>query len=340
MAPRSEALRLSDAWRALGGLPGENGWRSTHLATVGPCRVLAARHMPDDREALLLGFQDVRLPSASDLPSGKGFLVQAVKDPALPGLSLIALARQPGAKLDLFEAMAQDLVSLLWDEAGASDARVVVDRVIARIRAWQEFMLRDRGGLLSEEDEIGLHGELHILMELMDRFRDAAAAVTAWEGPLRGLHDFALPVGAIEVKSTAAAVGFRATIASLDQLDPAIRSPLHLAAVRLADDASGSTLPERASKAWERISESSLTAAQAFSLRMLRAGYIEAMAGHYTRRLQVTDVRLFAISAAFPALTARSVPPGVVSACYVTDLDVVGLLATSLADIFHDAGLP
>jgi hypothetical protein len=340
MAARNDPLRLADAWQALGGLSGDSGWRSIHLASIGPCRVLAARRMPEDREALLLGFRDARLPLMSELPSGKGFLVEVVRDAALPGVALIALARQQGGRLDLFEAMAQDLVSVLRSEEGSADAQLVAGRVVQRIRAWQDFMLRDRAGILGDEEEIGLHGELHILIELIDSLGDAAKAVECWEGPLRGLHDFALPSGAMEVKSTASPVGFRATVSSLGQLDPAIRSPLHVAAVRFADEASGRTLPERVSLVRGRMAEAPDAAVQAFSLRLLRSGYVDAFAESYARRLKMADVRLFAVSGAFPALTVRSVPTGVVSARYVIDLDAVALPSVSLADVLQNAGPP
>jgi hypothetical protein len=332
-------LRLADAWKALNGLSGDHGWRSTHLATIGPSRVLAARQMPGNREALLLGFQNIRLSPASELPSGKGFLVETLRDPSMPTLAMLALSRQPGASLGLFEAMAHDLVSLLFLEEHEVDALVVVSRVIERIRAWQDFMLRDRSGVLDEEDEVGLHGELYILSDLIEELGDANVAVDAWKGPLHGLHDFILPIGAIEVKSTVSTTGFRATVSSLDQLDPAVRSPLHVAAVRLVDDATGATLPERIAMIRQRTLAAPL-AAQAFSMRLLRFGYIDAMAAHYTRRLRVADVRLFAVSGAFPVLTFRSVPAGVVSARYIIDLDAVALPATSLADVLRCAGSP
>jgi hypothetical protein len=156
---------------------------------------------------------------------------------------------------------------------------------------------------------------------------------------MRGLHDFALPVGAIEVKASIAAAGFRAAISSLDQLDPAVRSPLHLAAVRLTDEAAGMTLTDRVASARERLSGSP-AAASGFSLRLLRYGYIEAMAAHYTRRLQIGDVRLFEIAGGFPALTFRTVPRGVVSASYVIDLDVTDLVSVTLPDVLQDARPP
>lgn len=338
MAPRSDPLGLAEAWRALAGLEGEAGWRSTHLTSAGSCRIMAARCMPDDREGLLLGFEDVRPPSGSDLPSGRGFHVEVVRDPALPRVVLVALARQVGAQLDLFGAMAQDLIAAIQADGGA-EARIVMARVIARIRAWQDFMQTERSRILSHDDEVGLHGELHILMELVEHFHDAVAVIDAWEGPLRGLHDFALRVGAIEVKSSAATVGFRAVVSSLDQLDHALRSPLHVAAVRLADDATGLTLPERIAVVQERLSGSA-GAAAGFSLRLLRCGYIDGMAAHYVRRLKVNDVRLFAVTETFPAVTARTVPPAVLSASYVIDLDALGPPSISLSDVLQDVGSP
>ena len=332
----SDAIRLADAWRVLSGLTGTEGWRSTYLATIGISRVLAARRMPDDMEAVLLGFPGIRLPDRANLPSGRGFLVEAIKTFPLPGLAFVALSRQPGARLDLFETMAQDVVSALREEEATDNARVVLARMLERVRAWQEFMARERGGVLDEEGEIGLHGELHVLLELVDRFPDAVTAVNAWQGPVRGLHDFALPIGSLEVKSTTAPVGFRATIAALDQLDPAVRSPLHVAAVRLAEHAAGLTLAERVAQMRERLTAASQAALQTFSLRVLQAGFIEAMAPSYTRRFQVSDVRLLPVAGSFPMLTARTVPRGVVSARYVIDLDAADLLVVSFAEVLHD----
>lgn len=317
---------------------GNEGWRSTYLANIGISRVLAGRRMPEDTEALLLGFPGIRLSDKAALPSGRGFLVEVIQDPILPGLAFVALSRQPGARLNLFEIMAQDVVSVLREEEATNDARIILARMLERIRAWQEFMARDRGGVLDEEDEIGLHGELHTLLELVDRFPDAVMAVNAWQGPIRGLHDFVLPLGALEVKSTTAPTGFRATISALDQMDPAVQSPLHLVAVRLVEHAAGITLVERVALVRERVSRVSPSALQTFSLRVLQAGFIEAMAGHYTRRFQVSDVRLFPVAGSFPMLTIRSVPRGVISARYVIDLDAVDLPVVTFNDILHDVG--
>jgi hypothetical protein len=338
MAPQSDGVRLAEAWRALAGDAGSPGWRIVHLVQLGKVAVLAGRQKPDDREALLIGFHQARLPAPSQLPASRGFSVEATRHPTLPDLLLLALTRQQGARSDLFEAMAQDLIALLAD-ALHDDEQTVADAVLARIRAWQDFMSYQRAGILSEDEEIGLHGELIVLERLLAALPDSVAVVDMWQGPLRGLHDFMLPVGALETKATTAAKGFRATIGSLEQLDLAIRSPIYLSAVRLAGSDAGSTLPQRVAQLRALLTAWSGEAAQSFSSRLLRAGYVDAFADRYTRRLIVSDLRWIEVSGDFPLLTAASVPRGVVSARYVIDLDVLPLPTTSLTTILEAAGL-
>jgi hypothetical protein len=338
MARRSDAVRLAEAWRALAGDAGGSGWQTVHLLQLGEVAILAGRQKPDDREALLVGFRHARLPLPSQLPAGRGFSVDATRHPSVPNLLLLALTRQEGARTDLFEAMAEDLIALRAD-ALHEDEQTVADAVVARIRAWQDFMSYPRAGILSEDEEIGLHGELVVLERLLAALPDSAAVVDMWQGPLRGLHDFMLPVGALEAKATTSATGFRATIGSLEQLDLSIRSPIYLAAVRLAASNAGSTLPQRAAQLQALLTRCGGHAGQSFSARMLRAGYIDAFADRYTRCLIVSDLRWIDVSADFPLLTAVSVPHGVVSARYVIDLDVRPLLTTSLTTILEAAGL-
>jgi hypothetical protein len=338
MAPRNDAVQLAGAWRALAGDAGGSGWRIVHLMQLGEVAVLAGRQKPDDREALLIGFRQARLPLPSQLPAGRGFSVEATPHPSLPNLRLLALTRQEGARTDLFEAMAQDLIALLAD-ARHEDEQTVADAVLARIRAWQDFMSYPRAGILSEDEEIGLHGELVVLEQLLAALPDTASVVDMWQGPLRGLHDFMLPVGALEVKSTTSVTGFRAQIGSLEQLDLSIRSPVYLAAARLAASNAGLTLPQRVAQLRALLTPCGGQAAQSFSARLLRAGYVDAFADRYTRRLIVSDLRWFEVSADFPLLTAASVPRGVVSARYVIDLDMRLLPTTSLTTILEAAGL-
>ena len=216
MAPPSDQDELAIAWRALGATEPREGWRTIPLAPALPLRVLAARSFPGNEEAILVGFRNVRVPPAQHLPQGRGFAVERV-DPGLGGV-WIALSRQGTASLTLFSLMAQDVIGTL---AGAAPGQeeAVLHAFLARIRAWQEFMLKGSDGVLGPDAEVGLLGELLFLGDLLRLPMEPSPVIEAWQGPLDGLQDFVLGTGAVEVKTTLVMGAFPAVVASLEQLD-------------------------------------------------------------------------------------------------------------------------
>ncbi|MFB9971724.1 PD-(D/E)XK motif protein [Pseudoroseomonas cervicalis] len=68
----------------------------------------------------------------------------------------------------------------------------------------------------------------------------------------------------METKATTSATGFRATVGSLEQLDLSIRSPIYLAATRLAASDTGSTLPQRVAQLRASLTTCSGQATQSF----------------------------------------------------------------------------
>lgn len=329
MAPRSERDELAEAWRALRGLPDAPGWRTIAVCAGGPCRLLAGRQTPGDEEALLVEVGGAPLRAAVQLPQGRGFAVmQVVVDPSAPS-AWLCIARRPGGSLDLFAAMAEDIVRTLHRVADARSAgllRVLLDR----IRAWQMFMDRGGDGVLGPEAEIGLLGELVLLAALVDAGVAGLTACEAWEGPRDGVHDFRWRSGAVEVKTSSASPGaFPARIGSLDQLDDATVQPLFLAAVRVTEVESGRTLPEWVTGVRERLAGQE-AALGTFNDRVLQGGYSDAHADRYTRRFALRDVRIFAVNQGFPRLTRSTVPAEVTEARYQMDLDTVRVPALDL----------
>ncbi len=329
MADRSERDELADAWRALRGLPDGPGWRTIAVCTGGPCRFLAGRQTPGDEEALLIDVGAANLPSATTLPQGRGFVVSQVKIDSVPTSVWLAVSRRPGGGLDLFAAMAEDIVRTLHrlgDSAHASTVRVLLDR----IRAWQMFMDRGGDGVLSAEGEIGLVGELVVLLGLLEAGVSGLSACEGWDGPRDGVHDFRWRSGAIEVKaSTAPSGSFPARIGSIEQLDDAAVHPLFLAAVRLNQAQSGRLLADWVTDVRQRL-VGQVAALDTFNDRVLQGGYSDAHADRYTRRFTVHDVRLFPVDPAFPRLTRSTVPAAIVEARYQLDLDAIATAPVTL----------
>ncbi|MFN8996613.1 MAG: PD-(D/E)XK motif protein, partial [Pseudomonadota bacterium] len=200
---------LAAAWRALSG-QGEPGWRTIPLGAIGAVQVLAGRRFPGNEEAVLFGIPGYRRPANEQLPAGRGFEVLRVtlkdkdEEPRWLGVN-----REAQGSFDLFAMMITDLLDHLASRDADTPPDELGTALVARVRAWQEFMQRG-SGVLGPEAEVGLVGELRFLEALLESGLAVSEVLDGWKGPLDGLHDFAFPGGAIEVKSTVASVGFTA----------------------------------------------------------------------------------------------------------------------------------
>lgn len=329
MAPRSERDELADAWRALGGLPAGPGWRTIAVCAGGRCRLLAGRQTPGDEEALLIDVGGGRLPPIAQLPQGRGFTVSRIDVEPAASSVWIGVSRRPGASLDLFAAMTEDIVRTLHriaDSRPESTLRVLLDR----IRSWQMFMDRGSDGVLSPEGELGLVGEIVVLGQLVDAGMSALSACEGWEGPRDGVHDFRWRCGAIEVKTSSAPPGsFPARIGSIEQLDDTTVQPLFLAAVRVSQAQAGLTLPQWVQDMRGRLAGQDAACSE-FNDRVLQGGYSDAQADRYPRRFAFHDLRLFPVDATFPRLTRSTVPAAITEVRYQIDLDTLSTPTTSV----------
>jgi hypothetical protein len=308
---------FADAWRALSGFSGTNGWRMVPVAPAGGCQLHAGRHFPGNEEALLVRFKSASIPPAAMLPCGQGFSVDRVESAEF-AQGWLALSRQSSGTPELFEMMVADVAGVLDAHAAQTEAQMLKS-FLSRVRGWQDFM-KAGSSAMGPEAELGLAGELIFLDTIIKAGVSSAFAMSAWVGPLNAPQDFVLGTGAVEVKSTLASAGFRAKIGSLEQLDNSLRTPLFLGAARFAETASGATLPELAAVVRNSMSQS-LTADNAFKDRLFAAGYIDAHADRYTRRFVLSELRILEVHSGFPRITLGTAPAGVLRAAYEIDID-------------------
>lgn len=305
------------AWGALAGESESEGWRSIPVSPAGPCALMVARRFPGNLEAVLVGFSTARIPTAAELPDARGFEM-ARADPHGDGKTWLALTRKESGSVDLFSEMVGDIAGALDVVAGEGEDRIL-QAMLSRVRAWQEFM-RKGAQALSPEAELGLVGELCVLEQIIDAGLPVSLAVESWVGPVDGIQDFQLGTGALEVKATLTSQGFPAKIGSLEQLDDSIRKPLFVAGVRFAQRSSGRSLPQ-----WARDLGAKFLAepdvATLFRDRLMAAGFHEAHVDHYSRRFAKEGTKVVEVVDGFPRLIPGSVPDGVRRAIYEIDLD-------------------
>lgn len=108
--------------------------------------------------------------------------------------------------------------------------------------SWQKVLQRDRG--ISQEQEVGLLGEVWTIWRLIAGGMPSAEAVKAWRGPDSEEHDFGLAKQDLEVKSTSSETRVH-VISGLSQLVQTGDRPLWLLSLQFTrSGAAGATLRE------------------------------------------------------------------------------------------------
>jgi hypothetical protein len=329
MVPLNNPQSLRSVWQALSSSNAEShGWRTLKLEVEGvPLR--AGRRLPENQEALMVGFTSVPVPPDKNLPQGQGFAVNRIRDDSVDRYhTWVTLSRLPAGNLDMFTLMVEDIISFLGSRPSGSQD-MLFHAFLGRIRAWQNFMDQNTAGILSTEGETGLFGELVVLEALSALGLPPRDLIRMWQGPAGGIHDFSLGTGGIEVKTTLAKSIFPAKISSLDQLDDHVVKPLWLTGVRLALIETGQRLPELA-RGLREVFSSDPNALQYYENRLIQAGLLEAHDEEYTRRFIRTDVLVWQVDENFPKLTPANVPVEIRKAVYEIDLALIKTPAVTL----------
>lgn len=328
MALRSEHEELLAAWRSLdGGQPGD-GW---HTIQVGAGRCRAGVRFPDGEEALLVGF-DLPPPVPADLPQGRGFSVTRVGETPSAGFDIwIGVSRKATASLELFTLMAADLMSAV----SSGEERRSFLQLLSRIESWQHFMERPRDRQLSDEEELGLFGELSVVGRLLDGGMRSATLMDYWKGPANGLRDFMGPGGDIEVKATVSPNGFPARISSLEQLDDVPGRSVFLVALRFSVQDGNRSLPELVDDIRQRVGADD---AVPLERSLLLAGYEDVYAQQYVRRFRQMDERAFRIGEGFPRICRSTAALPIRGAKYELDLDLVDTATVDLDEVILALG--
>ncbi len=323
------------AWDALSGHSKDDGWRTIRVSKAGTCILMAGRRFPGNEEALLVGFSSVTIPATEKLPEGHGFEMLSVH---LNGdnRTWVALTRKESGNFELFAEMVSDVVGVI-DFASTEGEAEVLRAFTRRVRSWQEFMKKGPQAL-GPEAEIGLIGELIFLGELLVCSNPKIKAIESWVGPLNGIQDFEIGIGAIEVKTTLSSMGFPAKIGSLEQLDDSIRKPIFISGIRLLQSESGYNLPELIASTRDLMREE-LEAGIVFTNRLLAAGYIDSHAHHYSRRVSLDKLRLIEVDNEFPRIIAGNVPSAIRKVMYEIDLDRVQGRDLDLPTAFNKLGV-
>lgn len=197
--------------------------------------------------------------------------------------------------LDLvFERLVDDVVTRL---TGGT-----VDPVVACRNALDDWrsLLKTAGEGISREKVIGLVGELEVLRHLA--VHAPAAALDAWRGPSKSVHDFVRGSTELEVKTSTSISGNVISVSNIDQLDPRLVDVLHLLVVHVS-------LNETAPNLDERIDELVAIGVPRGALlaKVDEAGYVYESGVEIDDRYAVRSVRAWLVDDSFPGLRSGEI---------------------------------
>lgn len=198
----------------------------------------------------------------------------------------------------------------------AAAAPEAVTAFISRLARWQAFLRRHGPAGLTLDARRGLFGELTFLRDELLPAVGGDAAVTSWKGCRGAAHDFQLPGGSVEVKTTSSVPVDLLHISNAAQLDNGGIPALFVCLIGV-DEADGGqeSLPDLVSSIRTSLDSG---AAEAFDEALLEAGYLVAEEERYA--LPRYGVRLkvyYHIRDGFPRLTERMLPSGITDVQYV-----------------------
>lgn len=199
--------------------------------------------------------------------------------------------------LDLvFERLIEDVLSRIELELAqpAEACRQALDD-------WRTLLRTATDGP-SREKVIGLVGELEVLRILAGH--SPAAALDAWRGPSKSVHDFVRNGDELEVKTTTSVAGNTISVSNIDQLDPTLVETLHLVVVHAIANETSASLDDRIDQLI------SMGVPRGELLRKVDdAGYIYESGARIDDRYEIRSVRAWPVDQAFPGLRAGEVGP-------------------------------
>jgi hypothetical protein len=152
--------------------------------------------------------------SAIESPAGMDLVLERIGD----NQGRLTLLLHDREDFDIFRVLCGDLLDATRAIAHG-DSLSAVNMLLGRLDQWQKVLARRRQGRLTQNEEMGLVGELMFLRDVLLKRNGIAPAITAWRGPYGDEQDFAVASAIIEVKTQGTTSDSWISVSSEDQLD-------------------------------------------------------------------------------------------------------------------------
>lgn len=215
---------------------------------------------------------------------------------------------------DVFAILCCDVIE--YSRAATSEKEALT-LAISRYRQWGKLLELQRGGLMNENLQKGLLGELLFLEERINLREFALEAIQGWVGADGADQDFVYSDGWFEVKCIgASAIGV--TISSLEQLDCSDAGELVIKRVdKTAPERSGAiSLNDIVHRISSQLDGEAL---DLFCAKLYSYGYID-LQEYSEQKYYCSATQRYRVDDSFPRITRKMAAKQIASLCYELNL--------------------
>ncbi len=311
-------MRIDDPWKAIPQPTETNRISARRIPNAGSHAWGLYWAVDGQRHCLLILQHRSTHRTSHRLPRLKGLQVEVQPTEDDSGERLIVRLTD-GELREIFHRFCVDIVDATSRSQSEDEA---IDRFLVRTWRWHRLLKGGGDGRLSEEEQKGLIGELHLLERLLLPAAGAADAVQAWMGPLGAPKDFQLGWISVEAKTRTPQIS-TIRISSANQLDSngATRLFLHVTQVSRAasDTASAPTISDIAARTRDTIASLDMSATVLFEERLNATGF-DWNDDYSDRRWLIGTGSLYEVREGFPRITPAMIPSGVDDVRYMIAL--------------------
>lgn len=244
----------------------------------------------------------------------RGLRVEVLKYNDLKELNIFLL--DEGLK-SVFYLLIENIVEGISQTQSHQEGLTIISNIVAN---WKRLFDKIGLGILSEEKQKGLIGELLFLQHLINHGLIYTQILSSWTGPDFFDKDFLIESYAFEIKFTNAKIP-QIRISSERQLDIENFSNLYLVLYHAEEvKTDGFTLKGLIEDIRKRFSDDRHSL-QIFNDRLTQFGYYDDDDEHYNTRYELLRKQFYNVSIDFPKITRSDLPLGINSVQYHIDLN-------------------
>lgn len=258
----------------------------------------------------------------SKLPNLGGIVLKLERDTA--ETQRLTLELTDSEMIHLFRSLTLNLLQATED-LNPDNSDFAANRLVVRLKRWQDLLRKSREKTLTRQAEIGLIGELLFIRDQLSPQVGIEQAIKAWRGPHSEEQDFAYGNILFEVKTQRSSADQYLQISSEAQLDNSSGQVIvnHKTVVASEkSDPKAITLNQIVEEIRAGCGSTTIRTVDHFETALIEAGYHfhEEYDEHHWRPARS---RFFEVLGEFPRFVPASIPPGISRLRYRVSLGAI-----------------